>query len=210
VEPAGLRARLGISQGAPVALFFGTLIKYKGIEDLVGAFPAVLREVPDAHLVIAGYPMLDLEQLRRQIAEAGLAGQVTLWPEYVPMQDVPSLMAMATVAVFPYRSIDQSGALQVAYTFGVPVVATAVGGLHEVVEHGESGLVVAPADSTALGAAIVELLRDPARAARLGARGRVLSETRFSWREVGRQAAARLRDPSRSRTVRASAQRRAH
>jgi glycosyltransferase involved in cell wall biosynthesis len=198
VDAPRLRERLNVPPDAPVALFFGTLVKYKGIEDLVRAFPTVLQQVPDAHLVIAGYPMLDMEQLRRQIAAAGIQSHVSLWPQYVPMGDVPSLMALATVAVFPYRSIDQSGALQVAYTFGVPVVATAVGGLHEVVEHDASGLVVPPGDGAALAAAVADLLRDPTRAARLGARARVLSETRFSWREVGRLAAARLLAATRS------------
>ena len=100
---------------------------------------------------------------------------------------------MARVAVFPYRSIDQSGALQVAYTFGVPAVATAVGGLPEAVEHGASGLVVPPGDPAALASALATLLADSSLAARYGARARELSETRYSWREVGRLAAGELR-----------------
>jgi glycosyltransferase involved in cell wall biosynthesis len=71
-------------------------------------------------------------------------------------------------------------ALQAAQ-MGRPVIASGVGGVTEVVVHGESGLLVEPGDPDALAGAIATLLADPARAARLGASGRGRAETELGW-----------------------------
>jgi glycosyltransferase involved in cell wall biosynthesis len=89
--------------------------------------------------------------------------------------------------------IYQSGALQVAYSFGKPVVATNVGGLSEAVEDGETGLLVPPRDHEKLGEALIALLNDEARARRMGARAKELSETAYSWDGIARQVVTALR-----------------
>jgi glycosyltransferase involved in cell wall biosynthesis len=96
-------------------------------------------------------------------------------------------MGLATVAVYPYRSSTQSGALQVAYTFGRPVVATTVGGLPEAVEPGRSGFLVPAESPQELAEAILRLVTNRELAKIMGEYARHLSETRFSWRSVARQ-----------------------
>lgn len=96
-------------------------------------------------------------------------------------------MGLATLAVYPYRSSTQSGALQVAYTFGRPVVATAVGGLPEAVEHGRSGFLVPANSPKDLAGGILKLVANHQLAKVMGEYARHLSETRFSWRAVARQ-----------------------
>jgi glycosyltransferase involved in cell wall biosynthesis len=96
-------------------------------------------------------------------------------------------MGLATVAVYPYHSSTQSGALQVAYTFGRPVVATQVGGLPEVVEHGRSGFLVSPESPYELAQGILKLVNNRELTKIMGEYARHLSETRFSWRSVARQ-----------------------
>ena len=96
-------------------------------------------------------------------------------------------MGLATVAVYPYRSSTQSGALQVAYTFGRPVVATNVGGLPEAVEQGRSGFLVPANSPPELAQGILKLVTNHELAKVMGEYARHLSETRFSWRSVARQ-----------------------
>ena len=96
-------------------------------------------------------------------------------------------MGLATVAVYPYRSSTQSGALQVAYTFGRPVVAANVGGLPEAVEHGRSGFLVPVQSPPELAEGILKLVTNHDLAKVMGKYSRHLSETRFSWKTVARQ-----------------------
>ena len=183
-----LRQRYGLKPGQPVILFFGLLAPSKGIEDLIEAF-ALVRQSSDAKLLIAGYPTkrINIDELKRRIAELGLNEHVVLDPRYISLEEVGPLMGLATVAVYPYRSSTQSGALQVAYTFGRPVVATTVGGLPEAVEHGRSGFLVPASSPTELATGILKLVTNHELAKVMGEYARHLSETRFSWKTVARQ-----------------------
>lgn len=186
VDAPALRARLGLHAGEPVVLFFGTLARYKGIDLLIEAFARVVREVPAAQLVIAGFPVagFDVGAHRALAGRLGIADAVYLAPGYVPAGEVAGWMDLASVAVFPYRDVYQSGALAAATTFGVPVVATRVGAMPEVIADGESGLLVPPEDVPALAGAVARLLRDPALAARLGARAAAEARGRAGWDAV--------------------------
>jgi len=184
-----LAERLGLEPGKPTALFFGTLTKYKGVDYLLDAFAEVRSQLPEAQLVIAGFPNeeIDTEELRRKAAQLGIAEAVKFHLQYVPVEEVADLFNAADVAVFPYLMIYQSGALQVAHSFGKPAVATDVGGLSEAVIDGETGLLVPPRDAHLLAEAIAALLSDPEKARRMGQRARELSENAHSWERIARK-----------------------
>ncbi len=181
-----LRARHGIPPDAPVVVFFGTLLPSKGIEDLIEAFVAVHARRPDARLLIAGHPsrLMEEGQLARLATRLGVGDVVTVDEGYVPNEELGALMGMARVAVLPYRNATASGALQVAYSYGRPVIATRVGGLPEVVDEGESGLVVAPQRPDELAEAILSLVDDPEAAERMGAHALHLAQTRHAWTSI--------------------------
>ncbi len=155
---------------------------------MVEAF-ALVRQSCDAKLLIAGYPTkhINIDDLKAKIAKLNLTEHVALDPRYVPLEEVGALMGLATIAVYPYRSSTQSGALQVAYTFGRPVVATAVGGLPEAIEHGRSGFLVPACSPPELANGILKLVTNPELSKVMGEYARHLSETRFSWKSVARQ-----------------------
>jgi glycosyltransferase involved in cell wall biosynthesis len=187
-DSEALRRRYGLKRGQPVVLFFGLLAPSKGLQDLVEAF-AIVRRASDAKLLIAGYPTkhFDMEELRKKIADLNLADHVILDTRYIPLEEIGALMELATGAVYPYRSSTQSGALQVAYTFGRPVVATNVGGLPEAVEHGRSGFLVLANSPGELAEGILKLVNNHQLAKVMGEYARHLSETRFSWKSVARK-----------------------
>lgn len=184
ITAAALRDRAGIGD-EPVVLFFGTLSHYKGADVLLEAFPRVHRET-GARVVLAGFPFHDFDVAahRQRARDLGIANAVTWVPEYIDSGDVAAWMELASVIVFPYRDIYQSGAVHVAQTFGVPTIASAVGAFQDVIEHEVSGLLVPPQDPAALSDALVRLLRDPALAARLGARAMQDAQGPFAWTTI--------------------------
>lgn len=184
--PDELRREFGIPPEQPVILFFGTVTKYKGIEDLIKAFPAV-QQVTGAKLVVAGFPAKDVnpDELKELARSLRVYEHVTWYLDYVPNEQVVPLMKMSDVAILPYRAITQSAVLHIAYACGIPVVATRVGGLPDVIEDGKSGLLVPPQDPKALAEAINQLLSLPPEARQaMGNHARMLAETRYQWKAI--------------------------
>ena len=180
VDAAALRRRLAIPPDQPVVLFFGTLSRYKGTDLLLHAFPRI-HERTGARLVLAGFPFHDFDlAAHRKLAH----GDVTWVPEYIDSGEVAAWMELAGVIVFPYRDIYQSGALHIPQTFGVPIVASAVGAIQDVVQHEVSGLLTTPEDPDALADAVIRLLEDRHLASRLGQRAVEDAQGRFSWRQI--------------------------
>jgi glycosyltransferase involved in cell wall biosynthesis len=188
-ELHAIGSKLGVPRDAKVILFFGSIANYKGIEYLLEAFQRVNKALPEAFLIVAGYPedSVDVDLLRHSANSLGIDRALCFYLKYVEGDEVALLFHLASVVVFPYIKIYQSGALQLAYSFGKPVVATDLGGFREVVENGRSGLLVPPADAPGLAEAILKLLKDSALARRCGQRGRELSLTRYSWSHVAQR-----------------------
>ena len=184
-----LHARHGLAPNDQVVLFFGTLSREKGIDLLIEGFlPAALRH-PGARLVIAGEPMpgFSVDHHLAMARGFALGDRVRIVPGYVEIEDVASWMELATVIVFPYRDLYPSTTVHLAQTFGVPIIATRVGAMSEVIEDGETGLLVPPDDPDALGDAIARVLEDPALAERLGESARIAAGERFNWTAVARE-----------------------
>lgn len=166
------RRSLGIDAGAEVVLFFGYIREYKGLDLLLDAWPRVAAERPLARLVIAGDPV-NLTPARRDQLEAWAERVGALHRlEYIPFQEVGRYFSAADVLAMPYRRISQSGVLFLALALGVPLVATRVGALPEMLTHGDSAMLV-PAESTAaLADALTEVLGDDELWRRLARGGR--------------------------------------
>lgn len=186
--PDLLRRKYGLNATERVVLFFGLLAPSKGIDDLVDAFSIALKSC-SAKLVIAGYPTkhFNVMDLQAKIAALSIADRIILDTRYIPLEEISPLMQLASVVVYPYLSSTQSGALQVAYTFGKPVIATLVGGLPEAVEEGKSGFLVTVHSPEEISEKIVILINDPQLATRMGQYAQYLSETRFSWDVIARE-----------------------
>lgn len=152
-DRASARAALGLPADGEVALFFGYVRRYKGLDTLLEAWRA-LRARRDVTLVVAGEFYEDAAPYRALAAAAGGPPGVRLLERYLPDDEVEACFKAADVAVLPYRSATQSGVTHAAYALGVPVITTDVGGLAETVAPGRTGLVVPPEDPAALAAAV--------------------------------------------------------
>jgi glycosyltransferase involved in cell wall biosynthesis len=148
------RRELGFEAQDNLLLFFGFVRPYKGLRYLLEAMPMVLERIP-VHLLVVGEFWKGKSETEEQIAQLGLADRVTLVDRYVPNEEVALFFRAADLVVLPYESATGSGVLQIALGLGCPAVVTDMGGLREIVVHGETGLVVPPRDSTALARAII-------------------------------------------------------
>lgn len=178
-----LRTELGLN-GKRVLLFFGFVRPYKGLEYAIQALPLVQRHYPDTHLLVVGEFWGGKHQYLGYARNAGVLESLTIVDEYVPNEHVADYFALADVVVLPYVSATQSGVIQVAFNFGVPVITTRVGGLHEVVRDGHNGLVVPPQDEEALAAAIVRYFREDQRPMLSSNIVQERSSGRYSWDDL--------------------------
>ncbi|HEY2955774.1 MAG TPA: glycosyltransferase [Candidatus Eisenbacteria bacterium] len=156
---ASARAHLGLAPEAEVALFFGYVRRYKGLDTLLAAWPRV-RERRPATLVVAGEFYEDAAPYRALARAAGGEPHVRLLDRYLEDGEVEAVFRAADVAVLPYRSATQSGVTHVAYAMGVPVITTDVGGLAETVGREGTGLVVPPEDPGSLADAVVRFFAE--------------------------------------------------
>lgn len=162
------RREYGLAPGAKLIGVIGRLTTVKGADVLIDALPHLAREYPDFHVAFLGRGEL-LAQLTAQVAKLGLADRVTFLGH---VDNVRQRLGAFDLIVIPSRHEGLSLTLIEAMAASLPIVATAVGGTPEALEDQVSGLLVPPEDPAALAEACARLLRDPERAARLGARAR--------------------------------------
>lgn len=171
-----LREALGLTDEAVVFTYAGRLVPIKDLPTLIRAFAVVATRVPQAHLVIAGDGGLR-QPLEALAASLGLTNRVTFtgW-----RRDLDVLYAGTDVGVLSSINEGTPVALIEAMAAGRPVVATAVGGVEDIVAHERTGLVVSPGNVAALADAMERLALDPARRKRMGAAARAETGRRFS------------------------------
>lgn len=174
---ARTRRQLGLSPDAAVLLNVGRREFQKGQAHLLDAVARLLPEHPDVVLLVAGRHGHAAASLERRRALLGLGDRVRFLGH---RDDVPALLAAADIFVFPSLYEGMPGAVLEAMACGLPVIATDIPPLAEIVEAGRSALLVPPGDPDALAHAVSELLDAPQRAATLGTRGRSLFEARFT------------------------------
>ena len=190
VDGSAVRRRVGVTDGTPLVVCVGRLVRRKGQDRLLAAWPSVLESRPEAHLLLVGDGPLR-GRLERVARHPALQGRVHLIG-HAAEDELPSLYAAADVVVMPSRT--RAGGLDVeglgmvaleAQACGVPVVVGRSGGAPETVVPGRTGLVVDASRPGELAAAIVGLLGDRGRRARMGGRGRIHAERAWSWDAVG-------------------------
>lgn len=156
---AEARKKLGVPADARVLLFFGLIRDYKGLDLLIDAFGKLDERY---HLVIAGEPYGDFGRYRQQIEASPLSANIHQHTRFIDDHEVPAFFGAADAVVLPYKSATQSGITAIAYHFGVPVIATDVGGLKEALKDGRTGVLVPAVSADAIAAGIKQLFeQDP-------------------------------------------------
>lgn len=172
---APVRLELGLG-GRPVVGMVARLVPEKAPADFLKAAALVRQELPEAAFLLVGEGPLE-PALRELAGRLGLQDSVYFLGY---RRDIPAVTAALDVAVLTSRREGLGLVLLEAMAAAKPVVATAVGGITEVVEHGVTGLLVPPGRPDEVAAAVLRLLRHKELAAKLGRAGQALVARRFS------------------------------
>lgn len=175
VRPVDLRHELGLPPATRLVANVAHLADHKGQVYLVDAAPRILSACPDAAIIIIGEGELR-DPLMARARDLGVAGRV-LFPGF--RTDVPGILRGIDIYVMPSHMEGLGTAVLDALCCALPVVAARAGGIPEIVRDRENGLLVPPRDPEALAAAVIGLLRDPALARALAARGPATVRDRF-------------------------------
>jgi glycosyltransferase involved in cell wall biosynthesis len=154
-------------------VFVGREFARKGGRVLLEAFARVQRTFPKARLLVAGPPVP-----KSAPVGVGFLG-------FVPLEELPALLAQATVFAMPTLSEPFGIAFLDAMACGVPCVGTRIEAVPEIVRDGVTGVLVPPGDADALAVALERLLADPGGARAMGARGRAWVSAGALWSHVG-------------------------
>jgi glycosyltransferase involved in cell wall biosynthesis len=159
---------LGLDQNSTVIGFVGWLLPIKGPAYLLKAMAHIWPEHPTASLVMVGKGELDVD-LRAQALKINANGRIKFlgWRE-----DIHEILPVFDLLVLPSLNEGMGRVLVEAMAAGKPVVASEVGGIPDLVKHGETGYLVRPADERALANGIKKLLNDPESARQMGQRGK--------------------------------------
>ena len=148
--------RNDLKEDGNLILFLGRIYKYKGLEYLIKAEPMIIKEVPNAKIVIAGtgenFEIYEEMMINRD--------NFIVYNRYIPYKEGAELFQRCSIVVLPYIDASQSAVIPLAYAFKKPVVVTDVGAIPEIVDDGITGFIVLPRNPEALADAIVKLLRD--------------------------------------------------
>lgn len=180
------REKLGLPADEKIVLFFGNLVRYKGPDILVRAMPSILKEVPDTKLVFVGSGEMkgELEKLSKKLSVdrcVKFAGFVSESSKilYYKAADVFSLPSTMGPECFPIAILE-------AMACGIPIVASKIGGIPDIVKDGKDGLLVPPKNQKALTDSIIYLLENEDIIRKMGKNGRGKVED-YSWERIAEE-----------------------
>jgi glycosyltransferase involved in cell wall biosynthesis len=178
IDRTVVRKALGIPAAAALVVTVAVLRREKGIQFLIEAWPDILESVPNAYYLIVGAGPYE-NQLKSLAATYNLTDRVLFAGT---RSDIPEILGSSDLFVLPTLDDVLPTVLAEAMASGLPIVASRVGGVPEMIEPGKNGLLVAPANQTQLADACIRLLHTPDEALRLAQGGRDVAEARFNVR----------------------------
>jgi D-inositol-3-phosphate glycosyltransferase len=152
------RQKLGLVDSLRYILFFGFIRDYKGLDLLLEAFAACIKEDTSLRLIVTGEFYTDQKKYTDLIKKHQLEKFILMHNDFIPDEKVADYFCASDIVVQPYKDATQSGVTQIAYHFNKPMIVTDVGGLAEIIPDGKVGYVVKP-DIPQISEAILKFYR---------------------------------------------------
>lgn len=183
-ERKGIREKFHIGDN-PLILFVGSFFPYQDLKVLLNAFAEVLKENPDARLLLVGQG----DQFQQTVEAATALGisKAVQFTGFLPHSEIPLILAAADIAVAPYIKVDNKlflGSSMKLFEYmasGIATIASDIGQINEVIKDGINGLLVPPEEPFALASALRSLLDHPQKCIQLGEQARKDVVEKYSW-----------------------------
>ena len=173
-----------------IIAFLGHIRPYKGLEVFVDAFALIKQRQPDFFFLVAGSVLVgDKKSWEEKLAKSCKPDDLWADIRFVPVEDLKAYLSVIDVLVQPYISASQSGNTIMAYSAGVPVISTNVGGLGEMTEDGKTGYVIPPGDPEAITDAISRCFKGDNHK-KMSRNARRAAAEQFNWEKIAGQTAA--------------------
>jgi len=176
-----LKQQMGL-EDATVITFVGRIIYAKGVHDLIDAFAQVKNQVSNAKLLIAGHGPY-LEQLKKLAGQTGCGSDIFFLGQK-DLQEVVDILSASDIFVNPSYSEGLPTSVMEAASVGLPIVATDVGGTREIIEHGKSGIIIAPGQPSKITEALLSLIHNHQMASELGEAAKRRMKQKFDWGQI--------------------------
>jgi len=187
-EKQQARKELGLAEGVKVLLFFGQIKDVKGLDILLEAMPEVLKEHPNAMLLIAGRPWKsDFSKYENMISSLNINHACSTHIRFIKGEEVPLFYAACDLVVLPYRRIYQSGVVLLSMSYGKPVLVSDLAGMLEVVRDKENGFVFKQNVPKSLSEKINMILHNMEECDAVTIKALSDMKGHYSWVEIGKE-----------------------
>jgi glycosyltransferase involved in cell wall biosynthesis len=164
-------------------VFFGRIEGYKGLDILLDALDLLASQCEAVKLHIVGRG----PELERERARIAANPAIILTEKFIPAADVPAVLRKGRAVILPYRDATQSGVVANAFAAGVPVIASDVGALTDILDSETNAIVVPPGDALSLARAILRVERDDGLARRLAVGASATAISKLAWTVIARE-----------------------
>ncbi|HZW39613.1 MAG TPA: glycosyltransferase family 4 protein [Ignavibacteriaceae bacterium] len=183
------RKLLGISQNENVALFFGYIREYKGVDLLLEAFKIIKEKNIKIKLLLAGAPYSD--NLKREylqmIEDYKLKDIISYKLDFIKNEEIQNYFLAADLVVLPYKNIDHSGIVHLAFSFAKPIAASDVGDFSETIIDGRTGFIFKNNSPEDIAGTIFHAFENKQKLEEMGLQAKMDSDTLYSWKEIGKK-----------------------
>jgi len=193
-SPEGKKANLEIPPNSKIVYFAGRLEGRKGINFLIDAVPDVVKSIPEAYFVVVGADTNTgankssiLQSLKASLSQKNVLDKVN-FVSHVPLNEMPEYYRLADVCVVPSLFDNAPYTVLEALASGKPVIGSTAGGTPEYIQPGITGMHVEKANSRALAAAIIELLKDDSKRHSCGKNARFVAENSYACSVIASEA----------------------
>ena len=182
------KEQLGIPNNRRVLLFFGMIKKEKGLEVLLSALNAVVKQNPDILLVIAGRVWKNnFSVYQKIIDENNLSEYIQLHTKFIPQEDVEHYYCASDLVILPYKKIYQSGVLMMTLSYERPALVSDLPPLKEIISDNENGFLFKTENVSDLTVKLNSILCNEELMEAVRVKGAELINTKYDWSEIGRQ-----------------------
>jgi len=154
----GVKKELGLK--GDVILFFGYVRPYKGLQYLIEAMPKILKKKDLTLIIVGEFWSPTKEEVTKRLKELNIEKNVKIFDEYVPNEEVGKYYSASDIVVLPYTSATNSGIVQTAFGFNIPVIVSNEGGLPEVVIDEKTGYIVPTENSNEIAKTVLRYYKD--------------------------------------------------